>query len=259
MRWAAVTAADVLGARYAHAAPDEVQRALLLAEAVSAACERIIERAVAPRRAAVPMEVRGTEVSFRLVAPDWQFHELLELEAVRARRGSAWEPVPAEPVGPRPWRRLRVLAAHDGAVEVAGWWGMADEREPVGTLAAGVGATDTVLEVEATAPIAPGHTLILGRERAYVVGVDGRMVHVLRGQRGSEQEAHAPGSEVSIERYPPAVAAAVLVEAVRLVRDGLSGWASSVGPSELGMQVQPVYPAIVELRRTYHPTGAVAV
>lgn len=260
MRWAAVTAADVLGARWAHASDAEVAQALRVAEAVSEACERILERAVAPRRGATRFPVRGTELLFRAASPDFRWHELLELEEARVWTGTTWAQAPAEPVGSeRPYRRLRAPVAHAGEVEVLGLWGMADLREPAGALAGDVTASDEEVGLSGAPPVYPGHTLVIGGERLYVLAADGSRARVLRGQRGTEAVAHSAGAAVEVERYPAAIAAACLIEAVRLLRDGLTGWAASVGPSDLGMQVQPVYPALVDLRRTFHPTGVVAV
>jgi len=263
MRWAAVSAWEVLGLRAAQASASEVEQALLAIEAVSAACERIIERAIAPRRAAVIHTARSGRCVFRDLRTDYRWHELLSLEQVRIDRDGDGIPETVEPsvtlAGQPPYRALGLRGGYTGPAEVTAWWGMADEREPAGTLTAAAAADTTALSLSPGHRVRPGNTLIIGQERCYAVAVSGNSVTVLRGQRGAEASPHPAGAPIEVERVEPAIAMACQVEAVRLLRDGISGYASAVGPADLSLAVTGLYPAIVDLRRTYHPTGAVAV
>jgi hypothetical protein len=263
MRWAAVSAWDVLGIRAAQASASEVEQALLAIEGVSGACERILERAIVPRRAAVIHTARGGRCVFRNLGTDYRWHELLSVEQVRVDRDGDGVPETAEPsvilAGQPPYRALGLPGGYTGPVEVTGWWGMADEREPAGTLAAAAAADAAVLSLSPGHRVRPGNTLVIGPERCYVTSVFGNSATVLRGQRGTDAAPHSAGAPVEAERVEPAIAMACQVEAVRLLRDGISGYASAVGPTDLSLTVSGLYPAIVDLRRTYHPTGAVAV
>lgn len=263
MRWSAVTAAEVLGARAAAASPGELAQALRIAEAVSAACERILERAVAPRRAAVRLVARAGSCRFRSATMDYRYHDLLSIDDVRLDLDGdgAPETPTAEylPVGSPPYRAVALPRGYAGAVLIAGWWGMADEQEPAGALASPAAAGDGILQLTSGHSLQPGHTAVIGGERCYVTAVSGSSAAVLRAQRGTAAAAHDAGAPVMREVCPPAISAACLVEAVRLLRDGLTGYAASVGPADLSLGIQTVYPALADLRRTYHPTGAVAV
>lgn len=263
MRWSAVTAADVLGARAAAASPSELAQALRIAEAVSAACERILERAVAPRRAAVRLAARAGSCRFRSATADYRWQEILSAEEVRLDLDGDGAPetptadytLPGDP----PHRAVSLPRGYAGAVLITGWWGMADEQEPAGALAAPAAADDGTLQLTSGHSLQPGHTAVIGGERCYVTAVAGGSVAVLRAQRGTTAAAHPAGTPLTREVCPAAISAACLVEAVRLLRDGLTGYAASVGPADLALGVQAVYPALADLRRTYHPTGAVAV
>lgn len=263
MRWAAVTAVEVLGARAATAPPAEVAQALRLAEAVSAACERMLERAIAPRRAAARFAARAGSCRFRSGSADYRYHELLALEDLRLDLDGDGVPETATSeytlVGDPPYRAVALPRGYTGTVLVTGWWGMADEQEPAGALAAAVSPGDTAFSLAGDGGLQPGHTVVLGGERCYVTAVSGAAATVLRGQRGTSAAAHPAGTPLTREVYPAAISAACLVEAVRLLRDGLTGYAGSVGPADLALGVQAIYPALVDLRRTYHPTGAAAV
>ena len=180
--------------------------------------------------------------------------DLVAVSEVRVREGSgrwvAWPsgdwllyPLNAAPgiPGGRPYTRIllasgahRRFPLNRAGVAVSGVWGYGDVREDAGLQVSGdaqVGTGDGSLTVTAgdgAIALSAGHTIRIGDEQLYVVGVsdDGQgmlTLTVQRGINGTEVSTHAVGAPVSVYRYPGGVAEACLLQAAVWWRERLAG------------------------------------
>lgn len=148
-------------------------------------------------------------------------------------------------------------------VQVVGEFGYSNEVEAAGTLGAAItDAAATTATMTAGHTVQAGNTLKIGSEYIFVGAVASNALSgLVRGVNGSTAATALNGAAVSRRRFPRPIEAAVTMESVRLIRDGLTGFSGNVAnPEFAGYAFQSVYPAILDLKRTYHPTGmAVAV
>jgi hypothetical protein len=138
-------------------------------------------------------------------------------------------------------------------VRLEGTGGYSDDREPVGTLAAGIGAGDTVLTLPAG--VSPGDTLVIEQERIYVLTSAGA---VERGVRGTAAAAHGAGAAVYRERYPRPVERAARMVAARYLREAMQAYTVAAGGLEMaGPPLAATYPVIRDLLAPYRrqPVG----
>lgn len=168
--------------------------------------------------------------------------------------------------GDGPYRSVRVLARSSqitcwdlapSSVEIAGEFGWNAETEAAGTLAAAI--TDvaaTSITMTAGHTVQAGNTLLIDTEKIFVSAVAGNSLTVVRGVNGSTAATHLINAAVSRRRYPRPIELGVLTESARLIRDGLTGFSGQVANAEFaGFAFQSIYPAIAELKRSFHPTG----
>lgn len=171
-----------------------------------------------------------------------------------------------------PYRALEILTRSTLAsawcrgprtVEVVGEFGYSNEVEAAGTLGAAItDAAATTATMAAGHTVQAGNTLKVGTEYIFVGAVASNTLSSLqRGVNGSTAATHLNGAAVSRRRFPRPVELAVTAESARLVRDGLTGFSGqAANPEFAGYAFNAVYPAIRDLKATFHPTGmAVAV
>lgn len=148
------------------------------------------------------------------------------------------------------------------SVEIVGEFGYSNETEAAGTLGAAISdTTGTSVTMADGHLVQAGHTIVVGSEHLFVSAVTGNMLTVQRGVNGSTAATALISATVSRRRYPRPIETAVLMESVRLIRDGLTGFSGQVANAEFaGYAFAAVYPAIRDLKASFHPTGtAVAV
>ena len=146
---------------------------------------------------------------------------------------------PAEPGG-RPYTRIllasgvhRRFPLSRAGVAVNGVWGYGDVREDAGWQVGGnaeVALGDSTIVVasgDGAIALSTGHTIRIGDEQLYLVGVavgQGMLtLTVQRGINGTEAATHAVGAPVSVYRYPRGVAEACLLQAAVWWRERLGG------------------------------------
>lgn len=122
--------------------------------------------------------------------------------------------------------------------EIVGRWGYSDEVEAVDALNGAVAdAVATSFTLDNASLFSPGDTIRVDAEDCYVRDVDQTTLTVTRGVNGTTAIAHADDATVSRIVYEPNVAQAAIIEAARRLRLGASGYAGSVGPPEVRLQV----------------------
>ena len=174
------------------------------------------------------------------VGPSLPLPDLVHLDMLRTSGQAAGEfreywrqgqyrlyPAHAQPTKPwgRPYHRVVAVGTGGkasfprgtGTVEIRGRWGYREHLEPSGAVAGpgGVDAGVETLAVDDAAGIAPGRTLLLGREQLFVAAVDGNELSVQRGVNGTTAAAHDTRAEVKVFRYPPPVTEACLLLAAQ--------------------------------------------
>lgn len=170
-----------------------------------------------------------------------------------------------------PYRALEIMTRSTQAVawhraprsvEVVGSWGYSSETESAGTLGAAISSTTaTSVTMASGHSVQAGNTIVVGTEQMFVSAVTGLVLTVVRGVNGSTAATALISAAVSRRRYPRPIELAVVAESARLIRDGLTGFSGQVANADFaGYAFSAVYPAILELKRSFHPTGmAVAV
>lgn len=155
--------------------------------------------------------------------------------------------------------RISYWAAFARYIEVVGVWGYSQETEAAGTLGAAIADTTTTsVTMAAGHAVQAGNTIVVDSEQLFVSAVATNTLTVVRGVNGSTAASHLSGASVARRRYPRPIELAVQMEAARLIRDGLTGFSGQVAnPEFAGYAFQAVYPAIADLKRTFHPTGTV--
>lgn len=132
-------------------------------------------------------------------------------------------------------------------VKVTGVWGASDEWENTGLTGTLADGTDTTLTFGASADelVGMGEMLKLGSEQVYVASLNtGTEAKVERGCNGTTAAAQA-GVSVYRRRFPAPVTEAVAIQAVRMYKEGRSGFSGQTGNSEYGGQFSALYPAIM--------------
>lgn len=148
------------------------------------------------------------------------------------------------------------------SVKVVGEFGYSNETEAAGTLGAAItDAAATSITMASGHTVQAGNTMVVGSEQIFVGAVSGTALSsCVRGVNGSTAATHSNGAAVRRRRYPRPVEQLVTMEAARLIRDGLTGFSGSVGNAEFaGYAFQAMYPAIADLKRSFHPTGMAVV
>lgn len=174
--------------------------------------------------------------------------------------------------GDGPYRAIEVMTRSSQAsawyralrsVQIAGVFGYSNEAEAAGTLGAAItDAAATTLTMAAGHTVQAGNTIRIGTEDIFVGSVSGTALSgLVRGVNGTTAATHLNSAAVSRLRYPRPIELAVVAESARLIRDGLTGFSGAVANAEFaGYAFNAVYPAIRDLKATFHPTGmAVAV
>lgn len=205
-------------------------------------------------------EVRVREVSGQWTgwpAADWLLYPL--------------NAAPTEPGG-RPYTRIMLASgAHRrfplsrAGVVVSGVWGYGDVREDTALRTGGNTAVDDETVTVSTpgaggATLSAGHTVRIGDEQMYVVGVadDGQGELTLTAQRGvngTERSAHAAGSAILVHRYPKGVSEACLLQAAVWWRERFGG--PFAPPEGDGGDVGGVSPTVRTLLAPYRRRNAV--
>lgn len=177
---------------------------------------------------------------------------------------------PAEPGG-RPYTRIMLAGKHRrfplsrAGVAVRGVWGYGDVREDTGVRIGGdqaVAVGDSFLTVvsgDGAIKLSAGHTLRIGDEQLYVVGVadddEGALtLTVNRGVNGTEPAAHAVEAPASVYRYPKGVTEACLLQAAVWWRERLGG--PFTPPDGDGGDVGGVSPTVRTLLAPYRRRNA---
>lgn len=148
------------------------------------------------------------------------------------------------------------------SVKVVGDTGYSNETEAAGTLGAAVSdTTGTSVTMTSGHTVQAGNTILVDSEYLFVSAVSGNTLTVTRGVNGSTAATHLINAAVSRRRYPRPIELGVVAESARLIRDGLTGFSGQVANQDFaGYAFQAVYPAIRDLKASFHPTGmAVAV
>lgn len=170
-----------------------------------------------------------------------------------------------------PYRAVRILARSaqvhdwylgDSSVEITGTFGWSSEVEAAGTLGAAItDTTGTSVTMVGGHSVQAGNTILVDSEYLFVSAVSTNTLTVVRGVNGTTAATHLNNAAVSRRRYPRPIELGVVAEAARLIRDGLTGFSGQVANADFaGYAFNAVYPAIRDLKASFHPTGmAVAV
>lgn len=148
------------------------------------------------------------------------------------------------------------------SVKVVGETGYSNETEAAGTLGAAItDTTGTSVTMASGHLVQAGNTIVVGSEHMFVSAVSSNTLTVTRGVNGSTAATALNGAAVSRRRYPRPIEMGVVAESARLIRDGLTGFSGQTANQEFaGYAFSAVYPAIRDLKASFHPTGmAVAV
>lgn len=103
-------------------------------------------------------------------------------------------------------------------VQVTGTWGYWQELAPVGArLSAATDATSTSLALASATALQAQQTILIGSEQVYLGELSTAGVALVeRGANGTTPAAHTTADAVSVYRYPPTVAEACRLQALRL-------------------------------------------
>lgn len=145
------------------------------------------------------------------------------------------------------------------SVKVVGETGYSNETESAGTLGAAIADTTTTsVTMTAGHTVQAGNTILIESEYLFISAVGGNVLTVERGVNGSTAATHSNGTAVKRRRYPRPIEMAVVMESARLIRDGMTGFSGQMANSDLaGYAFAAVYPAIRDLKASFHPTGTV--
>ena len=130
-----------------------------------------------------------------------------------------------------------VFTAGMQTVQIDGKWGYREVTEDSGTdinEGAQYSATDTTLTVTAGSKFAVAQTILIESEQLYITAISTNNLTVTRGVNGTTAAAHADSTDISLYKYPPAMAEACLIQASRLWKRKDSGFASKAGLSQTG-------------------------
>lgn len=139
---------------------------------------------------------------------------------------SDWEAGPANAaVERKPYQWLdmqpngswRLPTARRG-VQVTGTWGYWQELAPVGArLSSALDATSTSFALASSTTLQPQQTIKIGSEQVYLGELStAGVASVERGANGTTPAAHTTADAIAVFRYPPAIAQAAQLQALRI-------------------------------------------
>lgn len=242
------------------AGTDYDARLLALAETASAVIDRRCNRHFFARHAALQFYGEGAA---RLLVPD-----LISVDAhgIRADTGNdgafaaIWDsadyrllPLNADPTSAgnpasQPYTQIEALngrrfPAGSARTQVSGIWGwqrhLRQSTERVGGEI--TAAADTIAltgTASGFAKISAGNTLLIADEQIYVRARADDALTVARGVNGTAAAAHPAGSAIHIYEYPPPIAEAARILAMRLWQGALADAASQNAAAQLDADIE---------------------
>ena len=122
-------------------------------------------------------------------------------------------------------------------VQIDGKWGyreVTEDSEADINEGAQYSATDTTLTVTDGSKFAVAQTILIESEQLYITAIATNDLTVTRGVNGTTAATHADSTDISLYKYPPAMAEACLIQASRLWKRKDSGFVSKAGLSQTG-------------------------
>jgi len=147
-----------------------------------------------------------------------------------------------EPLNGLPKTAIHHLTSYFGLREliaVTGLWGFSNNKLAITTLSAEISAAVTSLAPTLMPAFSIGQTIWIGDEQMFVNNLDAVNLEIDRGKNGTTAAIHLVDAPIYIQVYPPEVAQATLIQALRWHRGKDAAWSDVSGPAGGEMYYQP--------------------